>query len=295
VIGSNISNILLVLGISAIVAPLTVSRQLVRGSVPFMILTSIGALALCWDGTLDQSEGLFLFFVAMIYTGFAIYQSRRETAAAMLNSEENEETPTVTRSQKWKRFGIQIGLMIAGLAMLLIGANWLVEGAVSVAKYLGVSEMIIGLTVVAVGTSLPEVATSIVAAMRGQRDIAVGNVVGSNIFNILLVLGIAGASAPSPIVVSDAARFFDMPFMIAVSAACLPIFFTQFEISRGEGALFLSYYIGYTTYLFLQATEHDALQPFSTIMFTFVVPLTAVTLVFATLRAMRNNLRTIRD
>ncbi|MFT5528018.1 MAG: cation:H+ antiporter, partial [Pirellulaceae bacterium] len=139
VVGSNISNILLVLGLSALVAPLTVSRQLVRGSVPLMIIASIGTLALCWNGTLSRIEGTLMFVVAVVYTGYAIYQSRRQTAAAaMLKNDENVAV-SVDSKERWKRFGIQIGLMVAGLALLLVGAHLLVEGAVKVAKHFGVS------------------------------------------------------------------------------------------------------------------------------------------------------------
>jgi cation:H+ antiporter len=147
-----------------------------------------------------------------------------------------------------------------------------------VAQAGGLSELVVGLTVVAIGTSLPEVATSVVAAFRGQRDIAVGNIVGSCIYNILFVLGLAGLIAPEGIGVSSAALGFDIPVMIATAVACLPIFFTGREIARWEGFLFLGYYVAYTLYLLLNATGHDALPVFSFVMLIFVVPLTAVTL-----------------
>jgi cation:H+ antiporter len=153
-----------------------------------------------------------------------------------------------------------------------------VGGAVQVATLLGVSELIIGLTVVAVGTSLPEIATSVLASLRGERDIAVGNVVGSNLFNILSVLGISAVISPPGIPVAHAALTFDIPVMIAVAAACLPIFFTGHLIARWEGAVFLAYYAAYTLYLVLDATNHDALPAFSTTMIVFVLPITAVTL-----------------
>ncbi len=146
------------------------------------------------------------------------------------------------------------------------------------AQYLGVSELVIGLTIVAAGTSLPEVATSILAAIRGERDIAVGNVVGSNIFNILAVLGLSATVAPNSLTVSPAVLAFDLPVMVAIAVACLPIFFTGNLIARWEGFLFLAYYAAYTAYLIMLATRHDALGPFSTVMGSFVLPLTAVTL-----------------
>ena len=155
----------------------------------------------------------------------------------------------------------------------------------TVARQLGVSELVIGLTVVAAGTSLPEVASSIVAAGRGQRDIAVGNVVGSNIFNILGCLGLAGLLAVEPLTVASSVNAFDLPVMLAVAVACLPIFFTGASVARWEGAVFLGYYAAYTAYLILAASKHDALPVFSQAMLGFVVPITVITLVVVIVRA----------
>ncbi|MCZ7565606.1 MAG: hypothetical protein M5U08_18965 [Burkholderiales bacterium] len=154
----------------------------------------------------------------------------------------------------------------------------MVEAAVAIAAALGLSEMVIGLTIVAAGTSLPEAATSVVAALRGERAIAVGNVIGSNAFNILAVLGLSGLVAPAALPVAPAMLSFDLPVMIAVAAACLPIFFSGHLIARWEGALFLAYYFAYTAYLLLAAKQHDALDAYGTVMATVVLPLTAVTL-----------------
>ncbi|MDQ3494629.1 MAG: sodium:calcium antiporter, partial [Pseudomonadota bacterium] len=149
----------------------------------------------------------------------------------------------------------------------------------------GMSELVIGLTVVAIGTSLPELATSILAALRGQRDLAVGNIVGSSIFNLLLVLGATAAIAPGGIPVGPGVLGFDLPVMTAVAVACLPIFFTGHCIARWEGALFLGYYVAYTAYLLLDSAGHDALPMYSLVMMAFVVPLTMVTLLVVTVRA----------
>jgi cation:H+ antiporter len=166
-----------------------------------------------------------------------------------------------------------------------------VGSAVSFAQYLGVSELVIGLTIVAAGTSLPEVVTSVIAAIRGERDIAVGNVVGSNIFNILAVLGVASVVAPKGIRVSPAVTGFDIPVMIAVAFACLPIFYTGGVISRLEGALFLGYYGAYTLYLIMAASYHDALPSFNAAMLYFVIPLTALTLAIIAMRELRRRRR----
>jgi cation:H+ antiporter len=223
------------------------------------------------------------------YTIFAVWQSRRQQKQVHREKEKSPSQPAIKSSSNLVL--IQVGLIVAGLGLLVVGARWLVGGAVSIAQFLGASELIVGLTVVAVGTSLPEIATSIAATLRGERDIAVGNAVGSNIFNILLVLGMAAVIAPTGIAVSTPALRFDIPVMIAVMIACLPIFFTDYTIARWEGFLFLAYYAAYTLYLVLQATEHDALPAFSLVMLTFVVPLTGITLLVLTYRAIRTNHR----
>ncbi len=160
----------------------------------------------------------------------------------------------------------------------MLGSHWLVDAAVAFARHFGVSEMVIDLTLIAAGTSLPEVATSLLAALRGERDIAVGNVVGSNIFNILGVLGVSASVAPADLMVAPAMLNFDLPLMVAVALACLPIFYTGACIARWEGGVFLGYYLIYTTWLVLDASRHDALAPFSLVMSAFVMPLTVLTL-----------------
>jgi cation:H+ antiporter len=147
--------------------------------------------------------------------------------------------------------------------------------------------LIIGLTIVAAGTSLPEVATSVIAALRGERDIAVGNVVGSNIFNLLAVLGLTAIVAPGGVPVSLGVLEVDLPFMIAVAVACLPIFITGHLIARWEGAVFLAFYVAYTVYIFLTATEHANLPQYQAFLFWFVLPLTMLTLTIAIWREMQ--------
>ena len=166
------------------------------------------------------------------------------------------------------------------------GSHFLVESAVTIARAFGVSELIIGLTIVAAGTSMPEAATSVVAAMRGERDIAVGNAVGSNIFNILCVLGLSAAVAPSGIPVAREALAFDVPVMIGVAVACLPVFFAGYRISRANGAAFLAFYAAYLAYLILTATRHQALGTYQAALTWFVLPITTVTLAFIGLRAL---------
>lgn len=274
VVGSNIFNVLFILGISALIVPLVVTQQLVRLDVPLMIGLSVIVLLLSLDARFGRIDGLLLFAGLVVYIGVLIRKGKRETAGA--GAESGGEDGAAERTG-----GVRsTGLVVVGLVLLVLGSRWLVDGAVTFAVHLGVSELIIGLTIVAAGTSLPEVVTSIVAAMRGERDIAVGNVVGSNIFNIMGVLGLAGIVAPAGIEVSSAVVGFDIPVMIAVALACLPIFFTGGVISRTEGALLVGFYAAYTAYLVLAASHHDALAGFTAVMLYFVIPLTVASLAF---------------
>lgn len=281
VIGSNILNVLLVLGLSAAIAPLSVSTRLVRLDVPIMICVSFLLLLLALNGVIGRLDGTLLVAGVVVYTFYAIRRSRRESAGRVPGQSSGAETG---RGKL-----VQAVYVIAGLALLVLGARWLVDGAVAVATAIGLSELIVGLTVVAIGTSLPEIATSMVAAFRGERDMAVGNIVGSCIFNVLLVLGLAGLVAPDGVGVSAAALRFDIPVMIATAVACLPIFFTGREISRWEGILFLGYYVAYTLYLILGASGNDALPVFSFVMLAFVIPLTTVTLLALFARSVRKD------
>jgi cation:H+ antiporter len=273
-VGSNIFNILFILGAAAVITPLRVAQRLVRLEVPLMIGVSALLWALTVDGRLGRLDGSVLFAGMVVYTVFAIRQSRRESA--LVKREYAAEFDT-RGPASYRDLIVQGALILGGLAALVLGARWLVRGAVLLARTFGLSELIIGLTIVAAGTSLPEVATSIVASLRGERDIAVGNVVGSNIFNILAVLGLAAIVAPNGVVVSSAALSFDIPVMIAAALACLPVFVTGGAIARWEGALFLAYFVAYTLYLVLNAVGHDAAVQLTTVM-AFAVPLTAVTL-----------------
>jgi len=224
--------------------------------------------------------------VLVIYNVWAIRKSRQETAAVKAEYAKEfgpQTVPPLTVQEIIK----SVALILSGLLILVLGARWLVNGSVALAQLLGVSDMIIGLTIVAVGTSLPEVATSVIATMRNERDIAIGNVVGSNLYNILSILGIASIVTPGGLIVAPAMLNFDMIVMTAVAFACLPIFFAGYTITRWNGALFLGSYIAYATYLVLDATQHDALPMFSNTMLFFVLPLVAITLAFIGIRALR--------
>jgi cation:H+ antiporter len=278
VIGSNICNVLLILGVAALVSPLVVSYRLVRLEVPLVI----GASLLVWiqglDGRLGRLDASLLFAGLAAYTIWSVVESRGER----MEGADRVETGRFATLEN--RLAVQLALVGGGLGLLVLGSRWLVEGATDVALAAGVSELVIGLTLVAVGTSLPELATSVVASLRRQNDIAVGNVVGSSLFNLLGVLGVAGLVADGGLRVSPAVQSFDAPVMIAVAVACLPVALSGL-MARWQGALFLAYYVAYVAYLILGATQHDALHGFTAAMLDFVLPLTVLTLVLIAVRA----------
>jgi cation:H+ antiporter len=256
VVGSNIANVLLILGLSATVSPLFVASQLIRLDVPLMIGASFLMLVLGWDHVLGVIDGVILVSILATYVFWTIRNSRAEPKRVQ---REFEEIVPPIRRGRWHIIK-QLAIIGLGLALLIVGAKWLVSGAVDLARLFKVSELVIGLTIVAIGTSMPEIVTSLMAGLRGQRDIAVGNAIGSNLFNILAVLGLASIFSPSGIPVESAALRFDIPVMIAVAVACLPIFFTGHMIARWEGVLFLAYYLAYTSYLLMrQRSKHSVL------------------------------------
>lgn len=248
-----------------------------------MIGASLLLVALGFDGALSRLDAAVLFGLLVAYTVFLIVQSRRQTKQAAA-----ELTAELPRQANWDRhWAVQVGLVAAGLVLLVLGSDWLVTASIAFAKAMGVSDLIIGLTIVAAGTSMPEVATSITAAIKGERDIAVGNVVGSNTFNILGCLGLAGLVAPGGLPLAPSLLSFDIWVMLAVALACLPVFFTGREIARWEGAVFVGYYVAYVAYLILAAQQHGALPLFSQVMLMFAVPLTVVTLIALMIRRPR--------
>jgi cation:H+ antiporter len=284
VVGSNVFNVLFTLGICALISPLAVTSQLFRRDVPIMVAVSLLLLVLGADGRIGAAEAALLLGGLAVYNVWVVRAARGEPALAV-------EMGEVERRREGKGGWLwSAALVLGGLALLVLGARWLVSGSVALARAVGLSETVIGLTIVAAGTSLPEMATSVLATLRGQREIAVGNVVGSNVYNILAIIGISGLAAPDGLPVAPSIERFDLPVMVAVAAACLPIFFTGRRIARAEGLLFLGYYTAYVLYLVLAAQRHDALPPFSAAMLWFALPLTAAGIlasVWYSLRAQR--------
>lgn len=263
VVGSNIFNVLFILGLAALIVPLVVQLRLIRVEVPLMVGASVLAWWMARDGLLSQSESTLLAAGAVLYTAWQIAEGRRASSS--------ESREKIRRKYPLEPL-VQALFIAAGLMLLVKGSDFLVSASTALARSFDVDESIIGLTIVAAGTSLPELATSAVAAFKGDRDIAVGNVVGSNLFNILAVLGLTGVLSPDGLQVSPGLLSFDMAIMIATAAACLPIFFTRSEISRWEGLLFLTFYISYAIYLGLDATAHAQTEKMEWFFHWFLLP-----------------------
>lgn len=289
VVGSNIFNVLFILGASALITPLLVNAQIIRQEVPIMIGASLLLLSFGIDGSIGRTDAVILLLLLVVYTAFVVVQSRREQKAQAANAPIAEAVAAAggVPAPGTPPLALQLLFIAAGLGLLVMGSGWLVDASVAFARVLGVSDIVIGLTIVAAGTSMPEVATSITAALRGERDIAIGNVVGSNIFNILGCLGLAGVVSSSGLLMAPSVLNFDLWVMLAVAFACLPVFIVGRTIARWEGAVFLFYYFAYTAYLILAARDHDALDEYSGVMLGFVVPLTVITLVVSVSRGAR--------
>lgn len=277
VVGSSVFNVLFILGLSTLIAPLVVSTQLLKRDGPVMVAAAVLLFVLALDHQLSQLDGLVLVLILIGYTVYLIQRGR------------NEESPGDIEEAAPGPWPMQLGRVVLGLVLLVLGSRWLVNGAVELAEAVGLSPVVVGLTVVAVGTSLPEVAASLQATLHGERDIAIGNVVGSNIFNVLLVLGLAALVSPVGIPVPRSASAFDIPVVIAVTFAGLLSFATGYEVSRWEGMLFLGSYVAYTLYLILEATEHAAFGPFQVATLVFAVAVLSLLLVRA-VRARRGGM-----
>lgn len=242
--GSNITNIALILGITALICPITIHSQVLRKELP--VLTAVTGIAVyqLWDGELSRIDAAMLIAIFCMLMGWTIRQGLKQRSDAFANEMENEliqHTMPVRKAVFW---------MLTGLVLLIISSRFLVWGAVAIAQQLGISDLVIGLTIVAIGTSLPELASSVIAARKGEDDIAVGNIVGSNLFNTLIVVGIAGSISPlqtSPDILSRD--------MLVMTILTISLFIFGFgmkrkrTISRSGGLALLSSFIGYTSYL----------------------------------------------
>jgi cation:H+ antiporter len=289
IVGSNISNFLLILGIAALISPVVVTNRLIRTEMPLLLGVSALVYGLAYNGFLTTLEGFLLLGGAIAYTAYVVYDCRKdlknnppapEPVPTGQQGGQSSESPPSRPS--WGRNAL---FLLVGLAGLVLGSNWLVDGASGIARLFGVSELVIGLSLVAVGTSLPELATAVAAGLRGEKDMVIGNVIGSNLFNLMFVLGIGVVVVPEGLPVPPSSISFDLPVMLAVTAASLPIFLAGNNITRWEGGMFLVYYAAYILYLFLFSVEHDLLPAYSTFMLEYILPLTVLLLLFAIGRA----------
>ena len=239
VVGSNIFNIGIILGLTALLCPVKVSLQVIKHDCPIMIAVSLLALFLITEGTISRLAGIVLFTSLVAYTGFTIWLAKKEVSAE-IERQFQDGIPSQSKS-----LYIDLLFIVGGLLLLVAGSRLLVVSATDIARLMGISEAVIGLTIIAAGTSMPELATSILAALRRQPDIAVGNVVGSNIFNILGILGVASIAKPLS---ATGITKLDLWVMVVFSIALLPLLYTDLKLQRWEGGLLL---FGYGAYLWV--------------------------------------------
>ena len=271
--GSNIFSLLVTLGLSALIIPLRVSRQLVRLDIPLLIGASALVFGLAWNERLGRLEGGVLLLALAGYLGVLWRQSRHPGRVANAQG-----------TAPWLKC---LGMMLGGLLLLVVGSHWLLDAALELASDFGLSDRVIGLTIVAVGTSLPELATSLVAALRGHREIAVGNVIGSNLFNLLGVLGLTALLAPAPLSVSPNALDFDLPVMLGVTLLCLPLFYSGYRVTRTEGLVLLGLYVAYGLHVVSFTTGMPLAGRLEDLMLFYVLPVLAAVIVFGSVRAWR--------
>ena len=279
VIGSNIFNILVTLGLSALIIPLRVARQLVRVDLPLMIGATALVAGLAWNGVLSGLDGVILLIGMAGYLAVVV----RQFAHGARHFSPVDEPP---RRRMWPILG-RLFLMGCGLALLILGSHLLVGAAIIVAQDLGLSERVIGLTVIAVATSLPALMTSLIAALRGERDLAVGNIIGSNLFNLRGVLGITSLIASMPLSISPNALDFDLPVMLGVAVLCLPLFYSGYRITRLEGILLLGLYAVYALHIVSFTTGMPLAGRLERLMFHYALPVLGVLVLISTLRAWR--------
>ncbi|MBD8681007.1 calcium/sodium antiporter [Pseudomonas sp. CFBP 13719] len=272
-VGSNIFSLLVTLGLSALIIPLRVSRQLLRLDIPLLIAASALVFGLALNEQLGRLEGGVLLLALIGYLGILWRQSRHPGRVAAAQG-----------TAPWLKC---LGMMLAGLLLLGAGSHWLLEAALELATDFGLSDRVIGLTIVAVGTSLPELATSLVAAFRGHREIAVGNVIGSNLFNLLGVLGLTAVLAPAPLSVSPNALDFDLPVMLGVTLLCLPLFYSGYRVTRIEGLVLLGLYVAYGLHVVAFTTGMPLAARLEELMLFYVLPVLAAVVLWGTLRAWR--------
>jgi len=251
--GSNIANIALILGATALISPILMQRSVLRGDLPILLAVSVLSIILVWDGSVARWNGILLLAV---FAAAMAYSIHRELRKAKLEKSESLSGNADSAEPKKVSLGKSIFWLVLGLVLLVVSSRALVWGAVEIARTLGVSDLLIGLTIVAVGTSLPELASSIAAARKGENDIALGNIIGSNLFNTLAVVGLAATISPMD-EIEKAVTYRDMPLMIALTVALIVLGYRRKgdgRLNRIAGAILLAVYFGYLGLLIAQAT-----------------------------------------
>lgn len=250
IVGTNLVNILLILGLSALIRPIAFEARTVRLDLPVMTGAALLLVVLALDGTLSTVDGLWLCAYGVAYLGLMTALARRDSRRAPLPAGDGPPTATDRADPGPARVGAartvaHALLLLAGLAIIVVGSDHLVDGAVEIARGWGVSDSVIGLTVVAVGTSAPELVTTLVSTMRGDRSLALGNLLGSSVFNIALILGPTVLAAPGAVPVPDDVLALDLVLMAATAVVCIPVFLTGRRLSRAEGGVFVAIFVAY--------------------------------------------------
>jgi cation:H+ antiporter len=244
IVGTNLVNLLLILGISALITPLTLDTRTVRFDLPCMTAASLVLLIVALDGTLGTLDGVVLVLLGVGYTVAVLRTGRQESSAVRAEYQASYGTK---RTRTW----LDVVSLLVGIAVIVIGATLLVDGAVDAARSFGVSDAVIGLTIIAIGTSAPELVTTIVSTIRGDRDIALGNLLGSSVYNIAIILGVTILVAPGAVDVPDEILGGDLLLMVGAAVACVPVFMSGRRITRAEGGVFVAAYVAYLAWLLL--------------------------------------------
>jgi len=246
--GTNIVNLLLILGLSAMIRPISLGLQTLKLDLPAMAVAAVLLSLLALDGSLSVLDGVLMFSLAIVYSLLLLVAVRRESARVL--EEFAEEYPEARRGGVGPTVVQLLGLL-AGIVVIVVGADWLVDGAVDIAEAAGVSDAFIGLTIIAIGTSAPELATTIISTIRGDRDIAIGNLIGSSTYNLTIIMGASLFFAPGFVPLGPDLIYIDLPAMALVSLVCIPVFLTGRRVSRAEGIAFVTAYAAFLTYLLL--------------------------------------------
>jgi cation:H+ antiporter len=243
--GTNMINILFILGLSAALRALPIRMQSIRLDAPAMVASAAALVIMSLDGVLSQTEGALLLLAAVFYTALLVRESRRESASMRREFAQEFGAAVIPGGRRRVRFAWHSVLLVLGIALTVLGAELLVAGAANLAQAHGVSDAFIGLTIVAIGTSAPELVTTLMATFKNDRDVAIGNLIGSSIYNVLMILGLTVLSAPRGIEVARDVLWIDLPLAALVAALCLPIFRSDRKVSRREGAFFVAAYLAY--------------------------------------------------